>query len=75
MIPHVFFIIVLHTKIVVSKELNMLMTNIKLKNILQGQTASQTDLIEINEFLKILGQIYHQDSKHPVNKVSHATRK
>lgn len=45
MLPHIFFIIFLHTclfhsEFVVSTGLYMVMTN-KLKNILQGQTASQ----------------------------------
>lgn len=46
MLPHIFFIIFLHTcllhsELVVSTGLYMVMTNKKLKNILQGQTASQ----------------------------------
>lgn len=46
MLPHFFFIIFLHTNLLHSEfvaptGLNMVITNKKLKNILQGQTASQ----------------------------------
>lgn len=46
MSPRIFFIVCLHTyllhsEVVVSMGLNMVMTNKKLKNILEGQTASQ----------------------------------
>lgn len=46
MLPHIFFIIFLHTYLLHSEfvaptGLNMVITNKKLKNILQGQTASQ----------------------------------
>lgn len=52
MLPHIFFIIFLHTyllhsEVVVSTELNTVVTNKKLKIILQGQNS-------ISETLKLI---------------------
>lgn len=52
MLPHIFFIIfshiyLSHSEVVVSTGLNMVMTNKKLRNILQGQNS-------ISESLKLI---------------------